>query len=411
MDGINFDPRFDANKALANALEMQQAAQRAYTLPPTGRLSGQVLVLNKDTAFSVTNMAEEISFVRAEKVEQSRSTDERGIAQFEVYIPPMSEIEATLKAMQDEDAARGLKNLAKALVQIAAQRGDVLGEVGARFADPSKQYMLLAAAIHEAEQDPRARAEFERLRDAMALLQDRKDAAIRAGFNTIAVAAEFGATAEAADTFRAAYRDAVLGAASLASTFKQLLERFGDQRFESGVALLLKALAADLKAMRPSLEPVRLHAILQDVYQLQAAGTVLIRCRTLCDRLAREFLLILRAIDLTKDLVDMTTDMTPMPWTFAEMARRYRVTKKPKKDQEKGEQGRQNGKGRQEEDEPDEEEDEPLRENKLVAFLSGVMGALRAMPVKLFPSEDHRLNTIAAVQESLDKILLEDEPE
>lgn len=385
MDGISFD-----TNAWAGALDTSQAAGAL----PTGRLNGQaIVVLNKDSAFSVNDAAEEMSFGRSERVEKEKPLNERELGAFETHIPPMAELEAILKSMQEEDAARDLKQLAKSLLQVASNREDPLAVVGKRFSDPSKQYVALAAAIHEARQDPAARVELEVLRDALARLEERQGVAIRAGLNTLDVAAAYGPRAEDGDTFRAAYRDSVLGEESLAQSFKILLERFGEQSFESGTALLLKALAADMASMRPSLEPTRLNAILQDVYQLQAAGTVLTRCRALCERLAQQFLLILKPIDLTKDLVSLTTEAIATAWTFFEMARRYKITRKPKKHED--------------DKEPEEEEEGEVRENKLVAFLSGIMSAVRAMPPKLFPTDDHRMSTIDAVQESLDKVLLE----
>jgi type III secretion protein W len=388
MDGINFDPKVRA--AVSNFQQMNQDVGA----PPTGRLNGQMIVVHKDSAFSVNNAAEEMSFGRSESVEKEKPLDERQVKAFDVRIPSMAELEEIFKTMQEDDAARALKQLAKNLVQVARNQGNPLQAASERFSDPTKQYAVLAAAIHEATQDPGARLELEVLRDALATLEGQKNREIRAGLNTLNAAAEYGPRAEDGDTFRAAYRDAVFGEGTLAESFKALLDRFGDQSFESGAALLLKALAADLGAMRPSLEPIRLNAILQDVYQLQAAGTVLARCRALCERLAREFLLRLKPIDLTKELVKLTTELPPTEWTFSDMVRRYKITRKPKKN---------------EDDESEEEEDDKeLKENKLVAFLGGIMTALRAMPPKLFPTDDHRLNAIDAVQESLDKILLED---
>ncbi len=387
MDGINSDP-----KVRATALDFQQMVQNVGT-PPTGRLNGQTIVVQPN-AFSVTNAAEEMSFGHSEKAEKEKPLEERAAKAFEIHIPAMAELEEIFKTMQEDDAARNLKQLAKSLVQVARNQGNLLQAASERFSDPSKQYLALAAAIHEASQDPGARLELEVLRDALATLEEQQNKEIRAGLNTLDAAAEYGPHAEDGDTFRAAYRDAVFGEGTLAENFKVLLDRFGDQSFESGTALLLKALAADLSAMRPSLEPIRLNAILQDVYQLQAAGTMLARCRALCERLAREFLLRLKPIDLTKELVKLTTELPATEWTFTDMTRRYKITRKPKKDEE--------------DEAEEEEEDDEVKENKLVAFLGGIMTALRAMPPKLFPTDDHRLNAITAVQGSLDKILLED---
>lgn len=47
----------------------------------------------------------------------------------------------------------------------------------------------------------------------------------------------------------------------------------------------------------------------------------------------------------------------------------------------------------------------------LTVFYTGILNAIRAMPVKLFPSEDHRLRAMAAAQEVLEQHLFESDQE
>src|SRR5690554_8214749 len=99
-----------------------------------------------------------------------------------------------------------------------------------------------------------------------------------------------GATgsAEDAQALQAAYSDLILGEVTLGDTLGRMLEQFGEEGFEKGLAGMLRALGDDLSAARPSTEPTRLQALVGDLYQLEVTQTLLERCHEISGILQRE---------------------------------------------------------------------------------------------------------------------------
>ena len=146
------------------------------------------------------------------------------------------------------------------------------------------------------------------------------------------------------------------------------MERFGEDHFERGAALLTKALAEDLAAATPSREPAKLNEILQDLYQLQTIKTVLLRCQNACKRLFNFSQISLQPFALAKELIGLASEKTVTSWGLRDIAKRLHV-----------------------------DDDEQIG-----AFMADLMSAIRIMPPKVFPSDEHRLRAIDAAQECLD---------
>jgi type III secretion protein W len=361
-----------------------------------------------DTSFSLTDAAEEMSYFTGARLNESKSMSERGIGR---YVSPqvarIHNIESMLKDMNDPKAAAEVAKFAEALLQTLGRREDVVTTSRRWSGDPTKQYMALAKALELAQArsvDPRIR---EALRDAAQRMLANEGPAIYAGFNTIEQASAFGATAADADRFRATYRDAVLGQATFSDTLMLVLERFGEE-LERGVELLRKALAADLASLTPSRDPARLNAILQDLYQLAVAVSVLQRCRVIADQLRRAFAERLHkvgALALMKDIVKWTAEPMIMGYHVTLLLQEYELHSREEEHRQDDQSDREGQQGGQD-DEGDDGDDE--EEPAVIVFLNGVADVLRGLPVKVFASDESRLQAVAAVQQAMDAILLQE---
>ena len=193
--------------------------------------------------------------------------------------------------------------------------------------------------------------------------------AIRADINTVAAAAQPGASRADIALFQATYRDVVLGEASLAATLKMALERFGDKDFSSGLQRLTQALGQDLSAARPSCEPARLQSLVQDLYHLEVTATVLDGCRSLQSQLAEKHGIVdMEPVTLMRGLVEVSGEK----WVSAQ---RFTGLSENCGAHDPGPQ---------------------------IHFLTTVKALLREMPVQVFVDSEQRQALFGAVQDALD---------
>lgn len=365
--------------------------------------------------FDLTDAAEELGFAQEERAEDKKLDD------FELASPRMdtlrrvTEIEALLRTLEKGGSENDVASFAQRLIDIAGQRLSLLTSVRNFSHDPTRQYLVLAHAYQMARANGSSADVVEALRDAVDRLNELHGPTIRADINTVAEASAFSPEQAAADMFRSTYRDAVLGQTSFSATLTLVLERFGDE-LERGVDLLRKALGSDLASIRPSSEPERLHAILQDLYQLSAAVAVLQRCRTTVEWLKRSYpALDLKPLMLMADLVRFTAEQWIESHYVLRLIQKYGldiIDQKPnlaavESDNESKQPDGDEADKEADDDEADEfHDDEPKAQ---ILFLNGVLDILRSLPTKLFSGDEQRLQSIAAVQQLMDGLLLTEE--
>lgn len=179
--------------------------------------------------------------------------------------------------------------------------------------------------------------------------------------------------------FQATYRDVALGETTLADTLKLVLERLSGadgKRFAHGLQALINALGRDLASTDPSTEPSRLHALVQDLYQLEVVATVLENCRTLADTLATHHgIADLPVVDLMKELVDITHEQWISAGRLETLTARFGAH--------------------------DTASD--------IALARGIRHMLNELPVKIFPNADIRQSILSAAQEALDNAIDKEE--
>ena len=214
------------------------------------------------------------------------------------------------------------------------------------------------------------------LREALAALREALDdlemehgPRIRADANTIAAAGEGARGSADVAQFQATYRDVVLGNPSLAGTLKLALERFGDGDFAAGLSRLIQALGQDLAAARPSGDPTRLQNLVQDLYHLGVAATVLDASRELHAKIGEQHgALSGSPVALMQDLVGISAEKWVSGNRFTALAEKFGAT----------------------------------GVEAQIHFLTGIKLLMRDLPVKVFVDADQRQTIFQAAQDALD---------
>lgn len=368
-------------------------------------------VISSGQRFNLTDAAEELGFAQQERAEDKKLDEFELVRPQSDFVQRAAKIEELLQTLAKSSNAEDAASFAARLIDIAGQRLSLLTAVRNFSRDPTRQYLTLAHAYHMARANGSSPDIVEALRDAIERLNVLHAPTINADINTIAEATAYSREPAAADVFRATYRDAVLGQATFSATLSLVLERFGDE-LERGVDLLRKALGSDLASIRPSSEPERLHAILQDLYQLSAAVAVLQRCRTIVEWLKRAFpVLELKPTVLMTDLVKFTAEQWIESHYVLQLIQKYGLDIIDEKSNDTAIQSNHGSKQLNEEEQNEDglaefDDHEPKAQ---VLFLNGVLDILRSLPTKIFSGEEQRLQTIAAVQQLMDSLLLAEE--
>jgi len=328
------------------------------------RQPGSEGVLVDDEFAILQDAAEEISMHVAERVEK-KHTDERSKKLTQSSQSLSSEaIEGYLDATLGGDDRKRLLELSK---QMLLGQGNPLALARQQFNNPTLQFMALQYALTTGEKEGAAKDVLESLREALDELELVHGARIRADINTIDAARE-GTAANPKEVahFQTTYSDMVLGKTTLNATLTLVLERFGENRLAEGLGRLQLALGQDLAAANPSVEPVRLQNLVQDLYQLGVAVTVLDGCR--------ELLAVHgskepdAAITLLRDLVAVSSEKWVAASRFTALAQKFGAT-----------------------------EIAPQ-----INFLTGMKSLLHGMPVQVYQDSEQRFAIFDALQEALD---------
>jgi type III secretion protein W len=342
--------------------------QGGSTQPKTGSL-GSEPVRVKDAISALADAAEELSLHNAENVEKKEFAEREIEADHPVEVLMVQEINAYLDAAHALEDPAQLAALAKRMQssqenprELARQQSD----------DPSDQYMLLQHALVDAQQQGLGMEVQDPLMDALADLQMEAGPQIRAGINSIGVAATQGGGAAGVAAFQGTYRDVVLGSNTLSTTLLIVMERLGGpdgEQFVHGLQGLSKALGADLAAARPSMDANRLQSLVQDLYQLSVASTVLDSCKQLAavqlDKFGNHQL---KPVELMKELVSVTGERWVGADRFSALARRFKV------------------------------EDVGAQ----IGLMNGLKITMRQMPPAVFSDVEARQGILDAVQSALD---------
>ena len=113
---------------------------------------------------------------------------------------------------------------------------------------------------------------------------------IRAGLNTTASVRSFAENglADVRD-LRRFYRDTVLQYEGFEDTYRSILNHYPESEFPRAAAFLLKAVGEDLHARGPSIEPVELKRILDDLFTLEVLTATFRACERLPAKIEKAY--------------------------------------------------------------------------------------------------------------------------
>ncbi|WP_298208961.1 type III secretion system gatekeeper subunit SctW [Acidovorax sp.] len=332
---------------------------------PTGQYAGQQVQVD-DGLSVLTDAAEEISLHHSEKAETKHAAERKKEAARPMDLMSPEAIIAYLDAANAHEDPEQLAQLAKRML---SGQGDPAAQAKQAFSGPTEQFMALQYALHQGERDGASAEVLDALREALDDLEMEHGPRMRADVNTIGSAKEGAQGRADVEHFQAAYRDVVLGNPSLAGTLKLALERFGSGDFAAGLARLIQALGQDLAAARPSADPARLQSLVQDLYHLGVAATVLDASRELHARISEQHgALTGTPVVLMQDLVGISAEKWVSGTRFTALADKFGA---------KGVEAQ-------------------------IHFLTGLKMLTREMPVKVFVDADQRQTVFQAVQDALD---------
>ena len=334
----------------------------------TGSLRGEAVQI-KDVGDVLADAAEEISVHMSQKDEVKKHGERSIESDTSEQIMKLEEINAYLDLMGALSDPKKLAELAKRM-QSADENPRELARQQSR--DPAMQYVLLQHAMAEGKKAGISQAAQERLQDAIADLEMELGPEIRAGINTAAVAVATNQSPAERETFQATYRDVVLGQSSMSQTLKTVFDRFaseGQPQVARQLDNLIKALGADLSAARPSQDSNRLQALVQDLYQLEVAVTVLDRCTDLAVHLQSNLPQNrLEPLGMMKSLVAVTGEKWVGAIRFTGMEQQHQLPEVAAQ----------------------------------IAFYSTIKDVLRQIPPAIFADTDTRQSILNAAQEALD---------
>lgn len=365
IDGGNLGP---AAQNMGNMAPSQFRMGEDALPPQTGNLRGETVEV-KDVGDILADAAEEISVHMSQKDELKKHGELSLESDKSEQILQIEEINAYLDMVGAFSDPKKLAELAKRM-QSGEENPRELARQQSR--DPAHQYVLLQHALAEGKSAGISQAALERLQDAIADLEMERGPEIRAGINTVGVALGVSTSPAERENFQDAYRDVVLGQSSLSQTLKTVFDRFaseGSNQVGEKLHGLIKALGADLSAARPSTDANRLQALVQDLYQLEVAVTVLDRCSELANLLQDKFAPSrLQPLEMMKSLVAVTGEKWVGATRFTGLADQQQVSQVPAQ----------------------------------IAFHSTVKDILRQIPPAIFADADTRQSVLNASQEALD---------
>jgi len=287
----------------------------------------------------------------------------------------VEEIMAYLEAAKAFQTPGELMALAKRML---GDQGSVRQILRHATDEPTQQYLLLQFALIEGKNSGAPASRLDQITDSLAELEFESSASIHAGLNSIDAASQFASTAGEIREFQTTYRDLVIGSPNLAEMLKTILERFGDKDFAEGLKALLKALGNDVVAARPSVDPVRLRLLIEDIYRVEIFNTLIEDATALGKGLIKhhwcaDFPVLL----YLKELVSLTGERWINPTRFATLPGKFSIA----------------------------------NPEASILLVTQSLRALRGMPVKIYENVDSRQEILNAGQDALDELIRADEDE
>ena len=372
---------------LANGNAFNPLAQRPGQLPvrvqnqraPLGSQAPLRATLQIDPITLLTQEASELTAALSGRVQEKSLRDRKLSASNRFSELGREQIHQMLESMgADSSGEEGglaesqVDKLGRQLLRQPSKAKRLAREQGG---DASEQYLSLLEAAERIEEgrygpDPGAQAQTQ-AREAAAELMAEFGPSIRADLNTFDATRDL--PANQAREFRGGYRDAVVGQATVLDTLRHLLSLVPSGQgadYSRVLDTLRQALGLDLAAARPSGDPVRLQALVDDLSHLKVISTVVDFCQQLSDTLRdRHGVAPFSATGLTAELVALTGERWVDVSRVSRLSENFGVQS---------------------------------HLTATVDFMNGARNALRELPLQVFPSNDARNSLLEVAQQALD---------
>jgi type III secretion protein W len=372
-------------------LHMHQHSARPTGLGqvPTGLMQGQS-VQQLDHASVLADAADELTQQFSSKIEEKTLRERRLGTAGKLPLLQREQIHALLQQFQeaahnDEQRQQDLLALGRRILRNPSQTRQELARHGGQATAQYLSLLEVAELLKEGALGPDVgHRALDAVQEAAADIESEHGDAVWADINTVQAAQDHEARAKeagAAHSFRQTYRDAVLGAADLSSTLRHLLQAHKERpsaAFTQVLNDMVKAIGQDLTAARPSRDPVRLQALVSDLYHLEVIATVIDACSALGQGLNTAYgIPLLQASALTSDLAGLSSERWVDATRFDHLARQHQCD---------------------------------ANASCQVAFMKGVRQAFTQLPLQIFSSPESRQSILDAAQLALDRAIdLEEE--
>lgn len=174
--------------------------------------------------------------------------------------------------------------------------------------DVTEQYIGLLSVREQLSAGEGNEAILQLVNQQLAELERKYGQTLTLGVNT------FIPTIEAANVgldegsqLRQFYADSVMDYQGTAAAFSDLIEKYGESRFETAVAFMLQALAADYEAQGSSIDKSQLSVIMKDMNRLKMLAAMFDQCNEVAQKLDQ-------AQVTPRGLMQSVITINDMPW-------------------------------------------------------------------------------------------------
>lgn len=155
--------------------------------------------------------------------------------------------------------------------------------------DVTEQYIALLSVREQLSASEGNEAILQMVNQQLAELERKYGQTLTMGVNTFLPTIEAAnAGLDEGSKLRQFYADSVMDYQGTADAFSDLIEKYGESRFESAVAFMLQALAADYSAQGSSIDKSQLSVIMKDMNRLKMLAAIFDQCNEVANKIGHE---------------------------------------------------------------------------------------------------------------------------
>lgn len=272
------------NEIIQQAAKMNMGSEASQIVRSQyGQYRGETVVTLTPSQASIMDAAkEELSFAVADRM--GKGLMKRKFSnETRIRSHAYEKSENYLKNIPDLEKKLREKGFIEQLLKLSSPSPEQLQSAVRQFSDdPTLQYGSLAYLLRTLIQKRSSQSLSDKeeelintLDSTLTNLMEEEGPAIRAGLNISEIASDFaGEKLGEVQNLRNFYRDTVLDYGNITQTYKKIINKYGENRFNESTKFLLNALGADFSSQGSSIDPARLLAMIDDMYTIKVLGTV-----------------------------------------------------------------------------------------------------------------------------------------